>query len=349
MESMTIGHIGAMVAAGLLISVVPRPQPVIEWTAQTSGVAARLRGLSAVTERIAWASGAGGTILRTVDGGATWQPRTIPGTAALDFRDIDAMSDRVAYALSIGPGASSRIYRTSDGGARWDLQFASQDPDLFLDAIAFWDADRGVAVGDSISGAFSILTTTDAGRTWTRVPPERLPPALPGEGAFAASGTNVAVMGHARAWIATGAGRILRSVDGGRSWTIASAPFDTGESSGIFSIAFRDSSHGVVVGGDYRKETDATRNAAVTADGGMTWNAPGRGLSGYRSVVASVPGTKGAYIAAGPSGIDWSSDDGRTWKPVPGAGFDTLSLLPNGKSGWAAGDRGRIARMVIRD
>jgi photosystem II stability/assembly factor-like uncharacterized protein len=76
----------------------------VGWTAQTSGVSARLRGVSAVSDRVAWASGAKGTILRTADGGRSWQPLSIPDTAALDFRDIDALSDRIAYVLSIGPG-----------------------------------------------------------------------------------------------------------------------------------------------------------------------------------------------------------------------------------------------------
>lgn len=113
----------------------------------------------------------------------------VPGAEKLDFRDVDAMSDRVAYALSIGPGESSRIYKTADGGARWDLQFANTDPKVFLDAMTFRDETHGVAFSDSVDGTFVILTTTNS-RTWERVPADRLPPPRPGEGAFAASGTN---------------------------------------------------------------------------------------------------------------------------------------------------------------
>src|SRR5213593_2438565 len=103
------------------------------WTLQTSGVTARLRGVSAVSGRIAWASGSGSTVLRTDDGGATWKKITVPADA-LDFRDIDAIDEQTAYVLSIGNGAASRIYKTVDGGTNWTLQFRNDDPKAFLDA-----------------------------------------------------------------------------------------------------------------------------------------------------------------------------------------------------------------------
>ena len=323
--------------------------PPVDWQPQASGVTVRLRGLSAVSDRVAWASGAEGTVLRTVDGGQTWQPRPVPGAEKLDFRDVDAMSEHVAYALSIGPGEPSRIYKTSDGGGRWDLQFANTDPKVFLDAMAFRDATRGVAFSDSVDGRFVILTTGDGGRAWSRVPADRLPPALPGEGAFAASGTNVAVHGAAAVWIGTTAGRVLRSSDGGRSWAVSATPIGTNGSAGIFSIAFRDARHGVVVGGDYNKENEAGDNAASSSDGGITWAlAKDRGLSGFRSVVAWVPGMARSLVAVGPSGADWSSDDGRSWTPLAADGFDTLSFAARTRTGWAAGSRGRIAKLTVR-
>jgi photosystem II stability/assembly factor-like uncharacterized protein len=335
-----------LLALGLLAALWT---PHVTMEPQKSGVATRLRGVSAVSARVAWASGAGGTVLRTIDGGSSWQARPIPGTAGLDFRDVDAMSERVAFVLSIGPGEASRIYRTSDGGEHWALQFANTDPDVFLDAMAFWDADRGVAVSDSVRGTFVILTTINGGRAWTRVPADRLPAALPGEGAFAASGTNVAVSGRNHVWIGTGAGRVLRSADGGRSWKVAATPIRSAESSGIFSIAFRDATHGVVVGGDYKHETEAADNVAATSDGGVTWTLSTKGVGGYRSVVAWVPGTKQSFVAAGPSGMDWSADDGRTWTAVEGSGFDTVSLARGAGIGWGAGDRGRLSRLSIQD
>jgi photosystem II stability/assembly factor-like uncharacterized protein len=315
---------------------------------QTSGATARLRGISAVSPRVAWASGAKGTVLRTVNGGATWERRPVPDGEQLDFRDIDAFSADVAYALSIGPGPASRIYKTTNGGSQWVLQFTNKDPDIFFDAMAFLDPRRGFAFSDSVGGQFVILTTKDGGEHWERIPGASLPPAKPGEGAFAASGTNVAVYGGRHVWVGTSASRVLRSSDAGATWTIAPSPLRTGDSAGIFSIAFRDALHGAIVGGDYRQERDAIENAAVTSDGGVTWTlVGGHGLSGFRSVVAWVPGTTGSLVAVGPSGSDWSTDGGLTWTPIAGAGFDTFSFAPGTRSGWAAGDGGRIARLTI--
>lgn len=333
----------------LVAATVAAQPPAADWQPQTSGVTARLRGVSAVSDRVAWASGANGSILRTVDGGVTWRPRPVPGAEKLDFRDIDAMSAGVAYALSIGPGDASRIYKTTDGGERWELQFANTDPYVFLDAMTFWGPDRGVAFSDSVDGRFVILTTANGGRAWTRVTADRLPPALPAEGAFAASGTNVAMHRPNAVWIGTTAGRVLRSSDFGRTWTIAATPIRTSASAGIFSIAFRDARHGVVVGGDYNRESEAVDNAAITSDGGATWTlVKERGLSGFRSVVAWVPGITRSLMAVGPSGADWSSDDGRTWTPLAGGSFDTLSFAGRTRTGWASGAHGRISRLTIR-
>ena len=315
------------------------------WTTQTSGVTARLRGVSAVSERVAWASGSGATVLRTEDGGQSWQKLHVTDEA-LDFRDIDAIDAETAYILSIGNGPASRIYKTIDGGKTWKLQFKNDDQKAFLDAMSFWDANHGIAFGDSVDKQFYILTTADGGNTWNRVPPENLPPAQENEGAFAASGTNIALFGKSHAWIGTGAAiksRVLHTADGGRTWQVADTPIASASSSGIFSIAFRDAKHGVIAGGDYRKESEAVDNLAVTNDGGVTWKLV-KGLSGFRSVVAYVPGQK-TLIAIGPSGGDYSTDDGLTWTIISGPGFDTFSFAPGKQVGWGAGAKGTIGKL----
>ena len=318
---------------------------VPRWTIQTSGVTARLRGVSAVSEQVAWTSGSGSTVLRTTDGGETWQKLTVTDEA-LDFRDVDAIDAQTAYILSIGNGPASRIYKTTDAGKTWKLQFKNDDEKAFLDAMSFWDANHGIVFGDSVDKQLYILTTADGGNTWSRVPPENLPPAQENEGAFAASGTNIALFGKSHAWIGTGAAaksRVLRTSDGGRTWQVADTPLASGQSSGIFSIAFRDAKHGVVAGGDYRKESEAVDNLAVTSDGGATWKLV-KGLSGFRSVVAYVPGSK-TLIAIGPSGGDYSTDDGRTWTTINGPGFDTFSFVRGKQAGWGAGAKGSIGKL----
>lgn len=333
----------------LLITIVALLAGVPQWTPQTSGTTARLRGVSAVNNRVAWASGSGSTVLRTTDGGATWQKLTVTPDA-LDFRDVDAIDEQTAYVLSIGTGPVSRIYKTTDGGLTWSLQFKNEDPKAFLDAMTFWDARHGLVFGDSIDGHFDILITENGGQTWSRVASDKLPPSLPNEGAFAASGTNIAVSGMNNAWIGTGAAskaRVLRTSDRGRTWQVADTPLAAGASTGIFSIAFRDAKHGVIVGGDYTKEKEATNNLAFTTDGGATWKLSS-GLTGFRSVVAYVPGTKTPTIVAiGPSGADYSTDDGRTWKAIEGPGFDTFSFVRRQAVGWAAGAKGGLARLTF--
>lgn len=350
-STMRARAVGAALLAGLTACaavIAQAPRRPVTWTPQASGVTVRLRGVSAVSPAVAWASGAKGTVLRTADGGTTWQRRVVPGAESLDFRDIDALDASTALVLSIGNGESSRIYRTADGGATWDERFRNTDPKAFFDAMTFGDRQHGVAFSDAVDGRFVVRMTADAGRTWTAVPADRLPPALPDEGAFAASGTNVAMLGRDRIWIGTSKSRVLRSLDGGRTWTVHTTPVATGEATGIFSIAFRDATHGVVVGGNYTREGEAMANAAATDDGGVTWRlVPSPGLSGYRSVVAWWPLVAGPLLAIGPSGSDWSANGGQTWTAAGGPGFDAFSGAPQGRVGWAVGAEGRLAKVEV--
>ncbi|HEX8355548.1 MAG TPA: hypothetical protein VF611_21760, partial [Pyrinomonadaceae bacterium] len=205
-----------------LLLVLCGTQARAQWVAQTSGVSVRLRGVSAVSSRVAWVSGAGGTYARTTDGGRTWRAGQVPGAAELDFRDVDAFDARTAYLLAIGEGERSRIYKTTDGGRRWTLQFQNRRAGAFYDCMAFWDARRGIAMSDPVGGRFFVVRTEDGGRTWKEIDPAGMPPSLADEGGFAASGTCVAVGGASDAWFGTGgpAGpRVFRSTDGGRTWS----------------------------------------------------------------------------------------------------------------------------------
>ena len=149
-----------------------------------------------------WASGVGGTYALTTDGGKTWHAAIVPGAESLQFRDVQGVSDKVAYLLSAGVGTDSRIYKTEDGGKFWSLQFQNTDPNGFYDCFAFWTPKRGVTMADSVAGRFPVIRTRD-GETWQDIG-DNLPTAQPGEAAFAASGTCIATQGRNRAWIGTG-------------------------------------------------------------------------------------------------------------------------------------------------
>jgi photosystem II stability/assembly factor-like uncharacterized protein len=324
--------------------------PFSSWVLQSGQTAERLRGVSAASDTVAWASGNRGTVVRTVDGGATWARLAVPGADELDFRDIEAFGAGTAYVLAIGPGDKSRIYKTEDGGGSWVLQYTNPDARAFYDAIAFWDAKTGIAVGDPVDGRSTIIRTLDGGRTWTPVPAANIPEALPGDGAFAASGTCLVVQGPRHAWFGTGGAaraRVFRSTDQGYTWAVADTPIMAGNaSSGIFSLAFSDPEHGIAVGGDYRLEREPGDNLAITNDGGKTWAFAGATrLRSFRSAVGYVPGSKGRrLIAVGPGGTDSSDDGGATWLPISDEGFHALSISPAGGGVWAVGEQGRIAR-----
>lgn len=317
---------------------------------QTSATDVRLRGVSAVDANVGWASGEKGTYLRTTDGGRTWRAKTVPGAQDLDFRDIEAFDENTAYVLSAGQGERSQIYKTIDGGQSWVMQYRSNQAQAFFDAIAFWDRNHGLALSDPVDGRFLIVATTDGGATWSAMPREGMPPALEGEGAFAASGTCLIVQGKSNAWFGTGGpngARVFRTSDGGKTWQVAIAPLAHGKSAGIFSLAFRDARHGMAVGGDYAKEQEAKGNVAITFDGGATWKTPDSAPSGFRSgVVYARAKSKIVLVSAGPSGGDYSSDDGRHWRSMGGReGYDSLSIArKNAGIGWASGAHGRLAK-----
>jgi len=183
-----------LVAIFLLATAAAQSGPRIQFSHTTEA----LRGVSAVSRRVAWASGTHGTYLRTVDGGEAWTPAQVPDANSLDFRAVVAFSADEAFLMSAGPGDQSRIYHTLDGGQHWNLQFTNTNPKGFFDSMAFWDPNHGIVLGDPIPDAngklkFELLMTDD-GQTWRTIPPAQLPDAVEGEGAFAASNTCIAIV-----------------------------------------------------------------------------------------------------------------------------------------------------------
>jgi photosystem II stability/assembly factor-like uncharacterized protein len=324
----------------------------VRWQEQKSGLVSSFRGLSAVNEKIAWVSGTKGSYARTLDGGQTWRPDSVAGAANLDFRDVEAFDANRAYLMSAGPGELSRIYKTTDGGKSWQLQHTNKIPEGFFDGMAFWDADNGVLIGDPVKGRLFIMITSDGGTAWQPLPPENSPAVIEGEYGFAASGTGIAVQGKNQIWIATGGAvaRVFYSSARGKTWNVASTPIVSGnQSSGIFSIAFRDSLHGVIVGGNYQQPNEAKGNAALTNDGGKTWELiKSPETVGFLSCVAYVPkSSMPMLVAVGTSGSYGSMDDGKTWIKFSTESYHTLSFARSTHVGWAAGADGRIAKCLI--
>src|SRR6476646_6664851 len=212
----------------------PDDHTAYRWVDTTTSSDARLRGLSAASREVAWTSGTGGTVLRTTDGGRSWESVGPAGTEALQFRDIEATSAQHAVALSIGEGEDSRVYVTDDGGRSWAESFRNTDARAFYDCMAFFDHRNGLAVSDPVDGKFRLIRTRDGGRSWSLVDPAGMPVAEPGEFGFAASGVDPA--------------RVFSSHDGGTTWSVTGTPVAGAEAGGICSVRFRDARRGVVVG-----------------------------------------------------------------------------------------------------
>ena len=80
-----------------------------------------LRGVSAVSRQIAWASGTHGTYLRTVDGGRTWTTTATHGLPArpCSVLKVSAAGSKAAWLIARVNRYSTALYRTLDGGRDW--------------------------------------------------------------------------------------------------------------------------------------------------------------------------------------------------------------------------------------
>ena len=354
-------------------------------TPQTSGTTQLLISVSPVNENVVWAAGTGGTFVVTTNGGKTWKSGVVPGTTddpndELQFRDVQGVSDKIAYLMSIGNNTTDfRIYKTVDGGEHWTIEFTNQTANAFYDCFAFWTPDRGITHSDSVNGVFPDIRTFD-GRTWHSIS-AHMPPALSGEASFSASGTCIATEGQSNAWIVTGGGsiaRILATRDGGNTWKAYDTPLLSSPSAGGVSVAFRDGFHGILGGGDLNSNTAAA--AATSDDGGRTWNLTnkppvqgaifclayvrgmqplGNGFGGgneadhrggdgggfdheFDRAVVITAETEPDF-SSGPAA--WTPDEGRTWFPIPGADGFWAVAFANPHAGWFVGNNGQILKI----
>jgi len=342
-------------------------QPTL--TPQNSNTTQLLIAVSPVNSQIVWAAGTGGTYVVTTDGGNTWTAGVVPGTSLLQFRGVYAVSDKIAYLMSIGNDPTNfQIYKTTDGGANWTVQFTNQIEAAFLDCIAFWDPDRGVAQDDSVNGVFPDIRTEN-GRTWQYIT-NNMPPALPGEASFAASGTCITTQGFNNAWAATGGAsiaRILATTDGGNSWNAYDTPLEVSATGGGISVAFRDPWHGVVGGGDLSTNTNI--DMASSEDGGQTWTLTTTPpLQGAIFCLAYANGLRNGFgwgngewgnheydrtvVITAETEPDFTSgsaaytpDEGQTWYTLPNVSGYWAVAFADPQAGWFVGNNGQILKI----
>lgn len=335
------------------------PKP-LSWEITPTNSQQQFRGLSPVNEKVVWISGTNGTVLRTTDSGSTWtnvSPKFAATENASDFqfRDIQAFSRTTAVTLSIGEGNLSRIYITSDGGKNWKRTFVNEEETAFYDCMSFETRkgreSHGVAMSDPVQGKFRLLETWDGGVHWAIVSNNTMPPALEGEFGFAASGTCIEAAAG-RWYLATGGvdpGRIFYTTSPSVShgWQVANSSIAGGAAAGVFSVRFRDTRHGIAVGGDYEQPTASNNTAAWSSDGGANWHKADSFPRGYRSGVSWIPGRRQVAVAVGTSGSDFTIDGGRNWAGIANGTFDAVECVRKDIC-WASGSGGRVARLHLR-
>jgi photosystem II stability/assembly factor-like uncharacterized protein len=327
-----------------------------QWEILPSGSTADLRGVDAVGNGVAWASGTQGTILRTTDDGKSWQRCATPaGAEGLDFRGVQAF-DATAIVMSSGKGDLSRLYKTVDGCKSWKLLFTNPDADGFWDA--FWinmDRGEGMLVGDPVKGRLAIFGSTDDGISWKRDASRSLSVSGSSLSVFAASNSSLARAdrgeGDTRGpgvdffpgFVTGGTGGAflverwegpLRRKVPDRAWKIPDwnrhgMPLASGsESTGAFAIALRYTGspcsdcgfgmywHLVAVGGDYSHPDQATGTAAYSTEDGGWTWTAATTQPHGYRSAVAYDAVSKAWITVGPNGTDVSTDDGRNWRPL---------------------------------
>ena len=311
-----------------------------------AGTNTSMRGLSVLSDSVAWVSGSDGYVGKTLNGGKTWEWMQPKGYEKLDFRDIQAF-DKLK-AIVINAGAPAYILSTTDGGKTWREAYKNTDSAIFLDGMDFWDSEQGIIFGDPIKNKMQLLKTTDGGLTWQDIAANLKQELSVGEAGFAASGTTIKTAPKGKVWVATGGSKskIYYSSNYGLKWKVYDCPIIQGESStGPFSIAFHDAKNGIVVGGNYLKDNESINNVLLTKNGGKTWQKPLKPVLGYRSAVAYF--TNKICFATGSSGTDYSLDGGNTWTNISTQNFNTLQKANKGNLVLLTGNKGNIYQLIM--
>lgn len=307
----------------------------------TSGEKTSIRGLSAVNDQVIWVSGSNGMVGLTLDGGKKWKWIHVETFDTTDFRDIEAFDATTAVIMGIAEPAY--ILKTVDAGETWEVVYENKTKGIFLDAMEFWNEQSGIVIGDPIDNKFFIARTFDGGQTWRELPSEYLPAADSGEACFASSGTNIRALSKGEACFVSGG---LRSRLFIRDLRI-DLPLTQGKAtSGANSVAVKNKKTMIVVGGDFMRSDSTEKNCIITNDGGKTWAVPKVPPHGYRSCVEYLGGN--TWISCGLNGVDYSENNGKTWKQVSNESFNVCRKARDGKSVFLAGKNGSIGKLILK-
>ena len=318
----------------LLHSFVAKAQTV---KVLTSGNKSSLRGLSVVDDNVIWASGSNGTIVKSVDGGETWQWLTVNGFEKTDFRDVEAFDSSTAVIMGIAE--PSYILKTVDGGNTWKVVYENKIKGMFLDAMDFRDKQNGIVIGDPLKNEFFIAQSSNGGNTWKDAN-NTYWVADSGEACFASSGTNIRLSPKDKIHFVSGG---LRSRLFTKNKAIDIPILQGKETTGANSIAIKNKRTYIVTGGDFNTPGSSLKNCAITYNKGKTWTQPVVAPHGYRSCVEYI--NKNYWITCGLNGVDISNNNGRTWQLISEKSFHVCRKAKNGKAIYFAGANGKIGKL----
>ncbi|MCB9681206.1 MAG: hypothetical protein H6733_07010 [Alphaproteobacteria bacterium] len=290
------------------------------WFAQPTDTTSVLTAVDFVDTRHGWAAGSRDTILRTDDGGDNWYDTGAP--PSINVADLAFVDTRQGWAV----GGLGDILHTADGGRTWAYQDAATSADL--SGVAFVDDQHGWAVGGR-PASFSpptrvIVHTDDGGQTWV--------PQLSENNMSPLAAVDFVDVQHG--WAVGSLGTLLRTTDGGATWS----PATTGTQLQLSDLDFLDPLHGWAVGRDGL--------VLVTDDGGVSWSSQVSGTTAGLVDVHFVDLQHGWAVGGdtGGSVVLATDDGGTTWSMQAASGYPLLAGVDavDLDHAWAVGNLGTI-------
>lgn len=321
-------HIFASAVAAVLVAAFA---PILraQWiSVQPSGFDVALYGVNFPTRNVGYAVGwgvDGSVILKTTDGGGTWNIQEQPG--ALFFSAYFSSPDTGMVAGYLGSCNCGMIARTEDGGATWNTGVADGSTGFY--SLSFAGTDTGFVCGyDGF-----IMKTTDRGVNWRKVK----------------TGTSDVFrrifMADARVGFATAGlgrtfnqpGQLYKTTDAGEHWTRIQ---DFSGSKVLGDLWFTSPDVGYFVGHDGREAI------YKTTDGGTTWDSVYHGAADevLQGVIFASPTT--GYAVGTNSRILRTTDAGGTWhlEALPASAEPLVGVGTTGDNVFATGLGGTILR-----
>ncbi len=208
--------------------------------------------ISFVDSQHGWAVGGNGLLIRTIDGGKSWELLKTPTKTDLhSVRFVNSMVGYIAGNERFGSKTSEEVWGsveilcTKDAGETWRRCYKENQPLSVFQITTPSESEALVVLGDHV------MRTEDKGKTWQKV---QLSEKYISSIAFAADGTG---------WLVGSHGAFQVSHDRGKTWERAVGLPDDFVKRDWWQVAFNDKGTGLAVG-----ENDTL---ALTTDNGQTW------------------------------------------------------------------------------